>query len=282
MRMSARAPINAFQNQGIYDTGTGRCFMRTLRLYNHILAAFIALTLAFASGCGKGTQSGAYSGLGKSGSRTARGFKPYTIDGTTYYPLTSAQGFREEGIASWYGPDFHGKTTANGEEYDMYDMTAAHKLLPFDTKVRVTNLTNGKSIVVRINDRGPFIDKRVIDLSKTGADRLGMLGCGTARVRVEAIGAPPACPSPLPAPQQNPRQATPPSFYVQVGSFSQKPNAQAMAKQISGNGLASRIYYANEARVWRVQAGPFSSLTQAERAKSLLRGASSGMVVFAE
>ena len=115
------------------------------------------------------------------------GGRPYTIRGVTYYPLVSARGFRETGIASWYGPGFHGKRTANGERYNMYAMTAAHKLLPMNTTVRVTNLRTGRSIHVRINDRGPFIPGRVIDLSKTAAARLGILAAGTGRVRVEAI-----------------------------------------------------------------------------------------------
>ena len=112
------------------------------------------------------------SAKGGSGSKGPRGTKPYTIRGKTYYPLLSAHGFRETGIASWYGPDFHGKLTANGERYDMHGMTAAHKLLPFGTQVKVTNKSNGRSIVVRVNDRGPFVANRVIDLTRTGADRL--------------------------------------------------------------------------------------------------------------
>lgn len=115
------------------------------------------------------------------------GSKPYTIRGVTYYPLISARGFRETGIASWYGPGFHGRRTANGERYNMYAMTAAHKILPLNTTVRVTNLRTGRSIHVRINDRGPFVPGRVIDLSKAAAARLGILAAGTGRVRVEAI-----------------------------------------------------------------------------------------------
>ncbi len=96
--------------------------------------------------------------------------------------------YRETGIASWYGEDFHGKKTANGETYDMHAMTAAHRTLPFSTRVRVTNLDNGNKTEVRINDRGPFVPGRIIDLSRSGAKELGMLGPGTARVVVEAVG----------------------------------------------------------------------------------------------
>ena len=97
------------------------------------------------------------------------GSKPYTVRGKTYYPLKSAHGFVEVGTASWYGPGFHGKKTANGERYNQYAMTAAHKILPLGTKVRVTHLGNGRSIIVRVNDRGPFVDDRVIDLSRSAA-----------------------------------------------------------------------------------------------------------------
>jgi rare lipoprotein A len=92
-----------------------------------------------------------------------------------------------EGIASWYGPDFHGRRTANGEIYNMYGMTAAHKTLPFDTMLRVTNLENGRSVVVRVNDRGPYAKGRIIDLSKSAAEKIGMIGPGTARVRLEVL-----------------------------------------------------------------------------------------------
>ena len=116
--------------------------------------------------------------------------KPYIVWGETYVPYTSAYGFKEEGIASWYGPGFHGKLTSNGEKYNQNAMTAAHKHLPFGTEVRVLNLDTGKSIDVRINDRGPFKEGRIIDLSKEGAERIGMLDAGTARVHIESINIP--------------------------------------------------------------------------------------------
>jgi len=115
------------------------------------------------------------------------GNKSYTVFGKRYVPLSSAEGFKQEGIASWYGKDFHGKKTANGERYNMYAMTAAHKILPMNTTVRVTNLSNGKAVYVRINDRGPFVDNRIIDLSYTAASRIGIIQMGTGRVRIEAI-----------------------------------------------------------------------------------------------
>jgi len=113
--------------------------------------------------------------------------KPYEVMGQWYYPVSSSDGYREKGIASWYGKDFHAKDTANGERYNMYDYTAAHKTLPLPTYVRVTNLQNGKSIVVRVNDRGPFVAGRVIDLSYASAVALNIDVQGTAPVLLEAL-----------------------------------------------------------------------------------------------
>jgi rare lipoprotein A len=112
--------------------------------------------------------------------------KPYQIDGAWYYPKVDYD-YNETGIASWYGPDFHGKATANGETFDQNALTAAHKTLPMPTIVRVTNLENGRSIEVRINDRGPFVNNRIIDLTRRGAQLLGFEGQGTARVRVQVM-----------------------------------------------------------------------------------------------
>jgi rare lipoprotein A len=125
----------------------------------------------------------------------------------------------QTGLASWYGPDFHGKATSNKEIYNMYDFTAAHNTLPFGTNVMVTNLDNGKSVVVRINDRGPFVGNRVIDLSFAAARVLGMVGTGTAPVKIEVLGAVPPVPSS-------------PACCVQVGSFVVKDNALALQRTL--------------------------------------------------
>ncbi|MCI6565238.1 MAG: septal ring lytic transglycosylase RlpA family protein [Campylobacter sp.] len=114
--------------------------------------------------------------------------RPYTINGKTYYPTTVSVGDTALGIASWYGPNFHGKKTSNGETYNMNAMTAAHKTLPMNTMVRVINLGNGAQTTVRINDRGPFVAGRIIDLSKAAATSIGMIGAGTARVKLEVVG----------------------------------------------------------------------------------------------
>lgn len=111
----------------------------------------------------------------------------YEVFGRRYYISPSSEGYRERGIASWYGPDFHGKRTSSGEPYDMYGVSAAHKHLPIPTYVRVTNLQNGRSLVVRVNDRGPFKDARIIDLSYGAATKLGLVGAGTGMVDVEAL-----------------------------------------------------------------------------------------------
>ena len=113
--------------------------------------------------------------------------RSYVVKGVRYHPLASAKNFVQTGKASWYGPGFHGKKTSNGERYNMHALTAAHKTLPLGTMVRVSNIDNGKSVVVRINDRGPFHGKRVIDLSKAAATRLGFVHRGMAKVRVEAL-----------------------------------------------------------------------------------------------
>jgi len=159
--------------------------------------------------------------------------RPYTVDNVTYYPMPSATGFREHGIASWYGPNFHGRKTSNGEVYDMYSMTAAHKTLPMDTKLLVKNLDNGIQTVVRINDRGPFVDGRVIDLSFSAARTLDIVGDGTARVQIVALNENEQVPQPQPqqaqpTPVKRPEPVAEPAqmqFFIQVGSFTDKAKA---------------------------------------------------------
>ncbi len=125
---------------------------------------------------------------GKKGKRRPATQRPYFIKGKAYYPIPSANGYRERGLASWYGKMFHGRKTANGETYNMYGTTAAHKTLPMGTMLEVRNLENGRTAVVRINDRGPFVRKRIIDLTYTTAKQLGIVQNGTARVEIIALG----------------------------------------------------------------------------------------------
>lgn len=128
--------------------------------------------------------------------------RPYTVMGRNYTPMTQLTPYKARGVASWYGRRYHGKQTSSGEIYDMYAMSAAHTILPIPSYVRVTNVANGKSVVVRVNDRGPFIDSRLIDLSYTAAYKLGILGGGSGMVEVESIipGQSPAAPQPAAAP----------------------------------------------------------------------------------
>lgn len=123
-----------------------------------------------------------------SSSGTKGTMKPYTVNGKTYYPTVVSVGETADGIASWYGPGFHGKKTSNGEIYNQNGFTAAHKTLPMNTILKVTNLNNNREVVVRVNDRGPFVANRIIDLSKGAASEIDMLGTGTAPVRLEVIG----------------------------------------------------------------------------------------------
>ena len=170
----------------------------------------------------------------------------YTVLGKSYTLAPACKGYHDRGIASWYGSQFHGGRTSDGETYDMYAMTAANKVVPIPCYARVTNLQNGKSVVVKINDRGPFVDNRLIDLSYAAATRLDMLASGTALVDVQAVtagetppaapaAAPPATPpviTPAPAPQ-----AGEPSMYLQVGAYAERANAAAAVQKLAVNGV---------------------------------------------
>jgi rare lipoprotein A len=160
--------------------------------------------------------------------------KPYSVDGVSYYPLPSGEGFFQEGVASWYGRKFHGKKTSSGEIYNMYDATAAHTTLPFGTRVRVENLSSSKEVVVRINDRGPFVKQRIIDLSYGAAKKIGLVGPGTARVRLTAlsrkVGTVKAGSARRPlveAPDFNKGR-----FTIQVGAFRERKNAERLAARL--------------------------------------------------
>jgi rare lipoprotein A len=156
----------------------------------------------------------------------------------------------EEGVASWYGPKFHGRRTANGEIYDMHKLTAAHKTLPFGTRVLVTNLDNGATVVVRINDRGPFVKGRIIDLSKAAAERIDMIGTGTARVKIEKYD--PSAPRP--------------AFYsIQVGAYAKVDNASAVIARLKENGL-NAVIEKSQSGTFRVMVShiPASNMKEAQ------------------
>jgi rare lipoprotein A len=201
---------------------------------------------------------------------------PYQVAGTWYVPAHEPN-YDETGVASWYGADFQGKPTANGEIFDMNVVTGAHPTLPIPSLVEVTNLTNGRSVVVRINDRGPFVGNRLIDLSARGADLLGFRQQGHTNVRVRYVG--PANSEPMVTAQnistgqasviaQAPAKAGP--AFVQVGAFVQRENAERLAQQAGGMGPV-RVVEAAQAdgnAIYRVVMGPVSSRVEAD-AKAL-------------
>jgi rare lipoprotein A len=192
------------------------CRLTACRFYIFFAAVLLAL-----HGCG------ADKGAWRPGSRaTAR---PYTVAGHTYYPLHSSRGFVQTGYASWYGRKFHGSKTANGERYNMYSMTAAHKTLPINTILEVRNLENGRTVVVRVNDRGPFVKNRIIDLSYNAALKLGLVNKGTARVRIRAIGQAYRDSSG----REKFRELADGRFYVQVGSFASADNAWRLRRKLA-------------------------------------------------
>ncbi len=192
--------------------------------------------------------------------RSAHGNPPfYDVLGRRYHVLASADGYLERGVASWYGPAFHGGHTSSGEPYDMYAMTAAHKTLPLPCYARVTNLRNGRSVVVRINDRGPFVANRLIDLSYTAAARLDMLRDGTSLVEVRALS--PARPDELTRTSAQP----PPALYVQAGAFADQQNAQRLLARLRAAGLERAFIalpLASGAHLYRVRLGPVDSVAQ--------------------
>ena len=193
--------------------------------------------------------------------------RPYEVFGERYYPLPSHEGYVEEGMASWYGQDFHGKKTSNGEIYNMNAMTAAHKTLPLGIHVKVTNLRNGRETILRLNDRGPFVKGRIIDLSYAAARELEVVGPGTAPVRVEALGYEQKDRDGR-ITYQAPRTWEIGSYTVQVGAFTVLENAQRLAEQMRRQEGYSVIQqgWVNGQLFYRVRAGKFSSLAAADAA----------------
>ncbi|HMI75582.1 MAG TPA: septal ring lytic transglycosylase RlpA family protein [Steroidobacteraceae bacterium] len=227
----------------------------------------------------------------------------YDVLGKRYFVLSSNVGYVERGVASWYGPGFHKVRTSTGEIYDMYGMTAAHKTLPLPAYVRVTNLQNGRSVVVRVNDRGPFVGNRIIDLSYTAASKLDMLRNGTAMVEVRSLDAAPAPETPItaadsaptaapltaspletaspaaaaaPSPVANSQAAdstvtqvaVPASLFIQAGAFSDPKNAERLVEKLRGGGYGKIFVRDNEIagrRMYRVRIGPVPSVAQFDR-----------------
>ncbi|TLD84516.1 septal ring lytic transglycosylase RlpA family protein [Helicobacter sp. MIT 11-5569] len=253
-----------------------------MQIYGIILGIFTALLLL--SGCSsKGTNvtynGGApnYGTMNNSAQSQKATMRPYQINGKWYYPTTVTLGESYDGIASWYGPKFHGKKTSNGETYSMHAHTAAHKTLPMNTIVRVTSKENGRSTIVRINDRGPFVAGRIIDLSKSAAQDIDMMGKGTARVRVEVIGFNGTISNSLPLNQetianseykiattQKTMQLS--QFLVQIGAFRRKEGAQSYQQsnsEIHGYPAIIKEYMLDGAPIYRVMLSGFKSEAEA-------------------
>lgn len=198
----------------------------------------------------------------------------YEVFGQTYHTMDSAKGYVERGVASWYGSKFHGQRTSSGEPYDMFAMTAAHTRLPLPVYVQVTNLENGRSVVVRVNDRGPFVKNRLIDMSYAAAKRLDMLEKGTAVVEVRALDAglphlPDTTLTSLPTEfLSNPDAFSMRELYLQVGAFQSRSNAEALQRQLRSQGLNSAGIHSvrnPQGSVYRVKVGPLASVDVAHQ-----------------
>jgi len=231
--------------------------------------------------------------------------RPYVVMGRSYTPMTTLAPYKARGIATWYGRRYHGKQTSSGETYDMYGMTAAHTTLPIPSYARVTNLRTGKSVVVRVNDRGPFFEGRIIDLSYTAAHRLGVLAGGAAMVEVEAIipdasgtmvataptPPPPLAPAPEAAPSVAPREAQPPArstpaaeppspaasapqvplmadasgVYLQLGAFGSRENAESFLARLKAQVDWLALHIFPRDGLFRVHAGPYANQGEARQ-----------------
>lgn len=197
--------------------------------------------------------------------------KPYKVFGKWYQPLPDSKGFRQRGIASWYGKDFHGKKTSNGEIYDMYAMTAAHKTLPLGTFVEVFNLENNRRLEVRINDRGPFVRGRIIDLSYAAARELGLVGPGTAKVEIVALGTPTTTDGDKSL-NYMPGDYYSGNFTFQVGAFTNRENAERLRRKLDTRYKNAHItvYDRGDMIFYRVRVGAFTTLEEAVRNEEIL------------
>ena len=190
------------------------------------------------------------------------------VKGERYEPLLSHEGFVEDGLASWYGADFHGKATSNGETYDMYALTAAHKTLPLGVYVQARNKRNGKMVIIRINDRGPFVKDRIIDLSYTAAQRLGFTDAGTVPVHIEALGYRLDNDAGTGS-YGSPVSYDAGSYAIQIAAFANTDNALRLATEMKKRYGTAGIQDAvvNGSRFFRVRVGRYGSLEMAEAAR---------------
>ena len=242
--------------------------MRSLIL---ILVAFMLAACSF------GVPLGQRAGETGSMEKSKRGNpKSYVVLGKRYYVMDSAAGFTQRGVASWYGPDFHGKSTSSGESYNMHAMTAAHKTLPIPVMVRVKNLDNGKTVVVKVNDRGPFAKGRIIDLSYAAAKKLDMTGPGTARVEITTLDAS-GKPSKAPAVRATPLPSgdtTDSDIYIQLGSFGDEGNARKLRDELAAKRekpIVIRRIKTSNGDFYRVQLGPLLDVAEATSVQQRLK-----------
>ncbi len=212
---------------------------------------------------------------------------PYSVFGRDYAPLAPGRDYKARGVASWYGRKFHGQKTSSGEPYDMYGMTAAHPTLPIPSYVRVTNPANGRSVVVRVNDRGPFHAGRLIDLSYTAAWKLGYIGNGSTLVEVEsvrpgqttAVAQAPAADDPIArlAAADNatplPEVREPRGHYLQLGAFGNRDNAEILKARLARElgALGEKLVVRAAANLYRLQLGPWTDAQEARRVAEQLR-----------
>jgi len=205
-------------------------------------------------------------------STTAPPPRPYKVMGKWYHPRADSHGYREVGYASWYGKPFHGRKTSNGETYDMYLVSAAHKTLPFNTVVRVRNLENGRKLDVRINDRGPFVRGRIIDLSYGAARRLGLVDAGVARVEIVALGTLDPKASTAASPVYRPVDYSSGVFSFQVGAFRLPDNAERLRDRLQDRYENAHIVRHDTGReiFYRVRVGRYRTLEEARRGEDRL------------
>jgi rare lipoprotein A len=209
--------------------------------------------------------------------------RPYNVFGRDYVPLQARTPFRQQGVASWYGRKFHGQNTSSGEPYDMFGMSAAHPTLPIPSYARVTRPDTGKSVVVRINDRGPFLHERVIDLSYTAAWKLGLVDNGSGTVIVESVFPGEAVPPVQPAPLQLVAAESAPNVlrdveekgghYLQLGAFGSRGNAESLRQKLAqtlGN-LGERLQIRSSGNLHRLQLGPWADASEARRVAEQLK-----------
>ena len=210
---------------------------------------------------------------------------PYVVEGKRYYPLASSADFVQKGKASWYGHKFHGRLTSNGERYNMYGRTAAHKTLPFNTYLRVTNLRNGRQTVVRVNDRGPFISGRIIDLTYTSAKELRMAEAGVVPVRIEALGyaQKKRKDGKLVQVYVKPESYQLGDFTIQVGAFAIRDNARKLHAALTRKygGATVQVTNSGNQKLYRVRVGRYTRLNSAQEAVKKLQkeGFTSAIVV---